>query len=350
MAMKLKLALLGFGNVGRGLARLLIDKHKLLKETYRVEFSVIGVYDLRLGGVLQPDSGIDLERLLEIVEADGLIADYPGASEDLNSLGLIEMSGADVLVEMTNTDLETGQPALSHCEQSLANGIHVVTSNKGPAAFAKSELWKLAEDNGVHFRFEGAVMSGTPVISLVTSSLAGAEITGFRGILNGSCNHILTRMEDAVSYETALREAQDMGYTEANPDIDVDGWDATAKGVILANTLMDADLTLKDIPREGITKISESEIDNAKAENRRWRLLVECEKVNGDVTLTVAPQKLELSDPLSNVMGTKNALTISTDVMGDITIYGRGAGRQETGFAILSDLLWIHRRITGKAY
>jgi homoserine dehydrogenase len=228
--------------------------------------------------------------------------------------------------------------------------MHVVTSNKGPAAFAKSELWQLAEDNGVQFRFEGAVMSGTPVISLVTSSLAGAEISGFRGILNGTCNHILTRMEDGVSYETALREAQDMGFTEANPTIDVDGWDATAKGVILANTLMGANLALNDVPRKGITNIGESEISKAKGENKRWRLVVECEKENGDVKLTVSPQKLELTDSLSNVMGTKNALTVYTDVMGDITIHGRGAGRQETGFAILSDLLWIHRRITGKAY
>lgn len=348
--MNIKLALIGFGNVGRGLAQLLLDKKESLLQRYGIGFSVVGVYDINLGGVLSPDTAIDLENLLSIVNRGGLIEDYPGSSDDLNSLGLIEMSGADVLVEMTNTDLETGQPAVSHCQQALSGGMHVVTSNKGPAAHARKDLWEIANDNDVQFRCEGAVMSGTPILSLANSCLAGAEITAFKGILNGTSNHVLTRMEDGVSFDTGLREAIESGFAEANTNIDLDGWDSASKGVILTNMLMGADLRINDIPREGITKITPENVKDALAEQKRWRLIVEARKEGSDVSLSVSPQLVSFSDPLSTVMGTKNALTFFTDVMGDITIYGRGAGRVETGFAILSDLLWIHRRIVGKSY
>lgn len=346
----MKLALLGFGNVGRGLARLLLEKRGALRAKYGFEFAVVGVYDINMGGVITPGGEIDLAHLLEIVEDGGLIADYPGASEDLNSLGLIEMSGADVLVEMTYTDLETGEPAVSHCQQALSGGKHVVTSNKGPAALARKDLWQMAHEHHVHFRCEGAVMSGTPVISLVTSSMAGVEILGFRGILNGTTNYILSRMEEGASYNEALREAQSLGYAEANPTNDVDGWDSAAKGVILTNTLMDADLVLGEVPRQGIGRLTREEIEAARAEGSRWRLIVDCHREGEVVKLAVSPQKINASDPLFAVVGTMNALTFQTDLVGDVTIIGRGAGRTETGFAILSDLLWIHRRQTGHSY
>ena len=345
----MKLALLGFGNVGRGLATLLLKKRDYLKQRYDFECTVVGIYDLNLGGVLDPE-GIDLQKLLDIVSDGGMIEDYPGADEDLISLGLIEKSGADVLVEMTFTDLESGQPAVSHCQQALAGGIHVVTSNKGPAAFARKDLWELAKDNKAFFRFEGSVMSGTPVISLITSSMAGVELTGFRGILNSTSNYILSRMEEGSGFDAALREAVDKGFAEANNRIDVDGWDAAAKGVILANALMDGDLMLDNVPREGIRKLTSDDIESARKDGKRWRMIVECTCENGELELKVEPQRLNAGNPLAAVKGSGNAITFNTDVMGDVTIHGRGAGRVETGFAILSDLLWIHRRLHGMAY
>lgn len=347
--MKLKCALLGFGNVGQALARLLLDKKAHLKRRHGVEIEVAGVYDIRLGGVLGED--IDLEELLQLVEGGGLIEDFPGASDDLNSLGLIEKSNADILVEMTYTDLETGQPAVSHCQQALASGIHVVTSNKGPAALARADLWNIAQDHQVHFRCEAAVMSGTPVISLANSSLAGGEILGFRGILNGTTNYILTRIEEGISYDAAVDEAKEKGFAEATISQDVDGWDTVAKGAILVNTLMEGAVDIKSVPRRGISSLTKEDFKQAQENNQHWKLMVDCKKdpETGETSLEVAPQLVEADDPLATVRGTTNALTFSTDVVGDVTIIGRGAGKVETAFALLSDMLWISRRLKGSS-
>jgi homoserine dehydrogenase len=237
---------------------------------------------------------------------------------------------------------------VSHCQQALAAGIHVVTSNKGPAALAKQELWKLASDNSVQFRFEGTVMSGTPAINLSTGCLAGAKISGFKGILNGTTNFILTRMEEGMTYDAALAEAQELGYAEADPTGDVEGWDALGKGIILASTLMGIEFKLKEVPRKGISHLKPEDIEEAKAEGKRWKLLVECRQEGGKVSLEVAPMKVDLTDPLASVGGATNALTFETDVLGPVTIVGAGAGRIETGFSILIDLLWIHSIATGK--
>jgi len=340
--MKHKLALLGFGNVGRGLARLLVEKREELKRRYEFEYNVVGIYDINMGGVCAAGGDVDLARMLKIVEGGGLISDYPGASDNLNALGLIEMCGADVLVEMTYTDLESGQPAISHCRQALGGGKHVVTSNKGPAALARKELQSLAAANNVQFRFEGTVMSGTPAINLSTGCLAGAAISGFKGILNGTTNYILTRMEEGGTYDAALAEAQRLGYAEADPTGDVEGWDALGKGVILAGTLMGADFKMDEVPRRGISHLTPEDIEAARAEGKRWKLIVECRRDGSDVSLRCAPMKVDLADPLAAIGGATNALTFETDVLGPVTVVGAGAGRVETGYSILIDLLWIH--------
>lgn len=348
--MAMKLALLGFGNVGQGLAKLLVDKRQLLKDKYDFEYSVVGIYDINMGGVCcAARDEVDLKKLLEIVQGGGLISDYPGGGDDLNALGLIEKCGADTLVEMTYTNLETGEPAVSHCRQAIEGGMNVVTSNKGPAALAKKELLKMASENGVQFRFEGTVMSGTPAINLSMGCLAGAAVSGFRGILNGTTNFILTQMEDGMSYEAALAEAQELGYAEADPTGDVEGWDALGKGIILAGTLMGAEFNMKEVPRTGISRLTSEDIEAACKEGKRWKLLVECMKEGDDVALKVAPMKVDLTDPLASVGGATNALTFETDVLGPVTIVGAGAGRVETGFSILIDLLWIHSSRTGKS-
>jgi homoserine dehydrogenase len=346
--MKWKLALLGFGNVGRGLARLLVEKRRDLERKYDFEYAVVGVYDLNLGGVCPAKGEVELNKLLEVVEGGGKIADYPGGGTELNALGLIEKCGADILVEMTYTDLETGEPAVSHCRQALSREMHVVTSNKGPAALARKELSKLAAEHGVQFRFEGTVMSGTPSINLSTGCLAGAKIKGFKGILNGTTNFILTRMEEGKTYDAALAEAQKLGYAEADPTGDVEGWDALGKGIILAGTLMGIEFKMKEVPRKGISHLTPKDIDEAKAEGKRWKLLVECSEKDGKVKLQVAPAKVELTNPLASVGGAVNALTFDTDVLGPVTIVGPGAGRIETGFSILIDMLWIHSIARGK--
>ena len=337
----IKLAFLGFGNVGQGLARILVNKGNYLKEKFGFEYKVVAIATRSKGSVCCPGSSIDLRNVLKTIDDGGSINDLTGASEWLSAEDIIETSGAEVLLELSYTDLKTGQPAIGYVEKALQKGMHVITANKGPAALAMKRLQKLAEFKGVKFLAEGSVMAGTPVINLAESNLAGNSFRGFRGILNGTSNYILTRMKEGLSYDVALKEAQDLGYAEADPTADVEGFDAGAKGVILANLLMDADIGMEDLELQGISHLSNDDIKAAADNGHCWKVLVQAEKQDAQVKVSVGPVKLPQSDPLSSVNGATNAITFDTDIMGDVTIIGAGAGREETGFAVLSDLLQL---------
>jgi homoserine dehydrogenase len=251
---------------------------------------------------------------------------------------------ADVLLEATYTDIKTGEPATSHIKAALERGLHVVTTNKGPLALHYLELAQLAAKRNVEFLFEGTVMSGTPVLNLVRETLAGAEILEMQGILNGTTNYILTRMEEGLSYEAALAKAQELGYAEAVPDADVLGWDALAKVTILANVVFGAALKPTDSPCEGITKITAADITKAKTDGKRYKLIGRVWREGGVVKAAVAPRLVDLSQPLAGVMGATNAVAIKTDALGEVTIVGPGAGKAQTGFSMLTDLLHIVQR------
>ena len=238
---------------------------------------------------------------------------------------------ADVLLEATYTDIKTGEPATGHIKAALERGLHVVTTNKGPLALHYLELARLAAKGKVEFLFEGTVMSGTPVLNLVRETLAGAEILEMQGILNGTTNYILTRMEEGLSYEAALAKAQELGYAEAVPDADVLGWDALAKVTILANVVFGAALKPTDSPCEGITKITAADIAKAKADGKRYKLIGRVWREGGAVKAAVAPRLVDLSQPLAGVMGATNAVAIKTDALGEVTIVGPGAGRPRPG-------------------
>ncbi len=341
--MKQKLALIGFGTVGQGLCEILLSKNEYLKEMYDFEWEVVAVSDMLKGSVYAPD-GLDVPALLDLVSNGKSLEEYTGdAQRGWDALTTIRQSNADIVCEMTYTDIKSGQPATDHCRAALESGKHVVTSNKGPAALFYNELADLAQKNNVRFLIEGTVMSGTPVLNLARNELAGNSITAVRGILNGTTNFILTNMEAGRSYEEVLKEAQELGYAEADPTADVEGFDALAKVTILANVVMGARLKPDDIPCKGITAITLDDIEQAQKEGKRWKLIGEVKKEGGKVSASVAPMKVELSHPLAGVSGAVNAVTFSTDLMGDVTITGAGAGRIETGFSILTDILEIHR-------
>jgi homoserine dehydrogenase len=339
----MRLLFLGFGTVGQGLAELLLAKRDELSRRFGFEWQVTGIADTLKGSVYDP-AGVDLARALGAVGRGESLAGLGNEGGAWDGLTMVRHAEADVLLEATYTDIKTGEPATSHVRAALERGLHVVTSNKGPLALHYRELAGLAERNGVQFRFEGTVMSGTPLLNLISEAMAGAEVLEVQGILNGTTNFILTEMEKGLAYEAALKRAQELGYAEAVPDADVLGWDALAKVTILANVAFGAALKPSDSPCEGITKIGAQDIAKALAEGKRYKLIGRVWREDGRVKAQVAPRLIELSHPLASVMGATNAATVRTDALGEVTIVGPGAGRAQTGFAMLSDLVHIGRR------
>lgn len=346
--MKHKLALIGFGTVGQGLCEILLQKKDQLRNDYGFKWQVVAVCDINKGSLFNP-KGLDVQVLLDLAAKNKPLHDYPAFVGEKNlkmgwdALKTIKKSNADIICEMTYTDINTAQPATDHCRTALKNGKHVVTSNKGPAALYYNDLVRLAKKNKVQFKIEGTVMSGTPVLNLAQNELAGTQITAITGILNGTTNYILSKMEEGQAYEEVLKEAQRLGYAEADPTADVEGFDALAKVTILANVLMQANLKPDDIPCKGISKITLKDIEKARNAGQRWKLIGQIKRDEDGVKASVTPMMIDLSHPLAGVGGATNALTFSTDLMGDVTIIGAGAGRRETGFSILSDILTIHK-------
>ncbi len=347
--MVLRIAIVGCGVVCRGLLKILRDKRTFLMENYGFEFIVTAVTDKFKGSVmLDNGAGLDIDAFIEHIEAQKPINEFPAedAITGLGSVDTIQRAPADIIVEVTFTDVKTGEPATTHVKEALKAKKHVVTTNKGPTALFHRELAQLAKVNGVQFRYEGAVMSGTPIFNLMEFCLAGNDIVEIKGILNGTTNFILTKMEeDKMPYEEALALAQKLGYAEADPAGDVEGFDAMAKVIQLANIGMGGDLTEADVEREGITGITMEDVEKAKAEGMRYKL-IGCTRKSGDkISAYVRPEKLPLSDPLAGVGGAVNALTFKTDLSGDVTIQGAGAGEIETGYALLIDMLAINREL-----
>ncbi len=340
--MEYKLAFVGIGTVGQALLEIIISKQDELIRDYNIQFSVVAITDKILGSVYNPD-GLNPKMILDHISAGKNLDEFEGAENGWDALKTIEESNADVLVEVSFTDVTAGEPATTHVRKALECGKHVVTTNKGPLLHAYNELHELATKNNLQIGFEGTVLSGTPVFSLLNSCLQGNEITEIKGILNGTTNYILCEMEKGLDYQTALQQAQDAGYAEAVPDLDVEGKDALAKAIILSNVVMDVKLDISKVPCEGITNITNEEIAEALENGFRFKLVASIKKENNDVTASVGLKKLPLSDPLSGISGPANAVTFVSDLMGEITIVGPGAGKLPTGSALLNDLINIHK-------
>ncbi len=339
-----KLAFIGFGVVGQGLADILHEKRERLKERYDFEFEVVTVSDMKLGSVYDPE-GLDLDKVLEMIDEGTSLSEYPEGKTGWDPIKTIKETNADTIIEVTFTDMETGGPALDHVREALKEGKHVVSTNKGPVAQEVKELRNLADENEACYKFEGTVLSGTPALNLAMKNLAGCEIKEVKGIVNGTTNYILSKMEDGMGYEDALQKAQDLGYAEADPTGDVEGVDAQGKTLILSNTVMDADMELEDVDRKGITDLTLKDVEKAKENGERWKLIAHSKKEDGEVKAKVSPEKLPLDHPLAGVMGPTNAITYSTDHLGDVTIIGPGAGKEETGYALLVDLLAVNDEV-----
>lgn len=336
--MKYDLALIGFGNVGQGLAEILAQKSAFLSEQFDADIRIVAICDLHKGSVAD-SGGLDPQSLLEHVRTHGDLHEFPAANSGWDAHETIDQSGANVLVELAFTDLDTGEPALDHMTRALKAGMSVSTTNKGPAALHFPQLLELSKKHGGQIGVEGTVMSGTPALGLSMNMLAAAGVTRIQGILNGTTNYILGEMEGGADYADALRDAQAKGFAEADPSGDVDGHDAAAKVVILANLVMGERMTMNDVSCVGISAINSEQIQAAAGQNHRWKLIGTVERVDGEVRGSVAPERLAETHPLYGINGATNAITYSTDLLGDITLIGPGAGRVETGYAIIGDIL-----------
>lgn len=343
------LALIGFGNVGRRFARLLDEKAARLAAEYDLSCRVVGIGTARHGGAWDVE-GIDVGAAVARVERgepvsadDGRSA--PGTSFDI--IGRLAHSDADlrVVVETTTLDIAAGQPAIDHVRAAFAAGCHVVTANKGPAAFAYASLRAAAETAGVWFLFEGAVMDGVPVFNLVRETLPAVEILGFRGVVNSTTNHILSALEDGEAFGPALARMQAEGITESDASLDLDGWDAAAKTAALANVLMDARLTPHAVERTGIGERTSDAARHAKERGRRLRLVASASRRgDGGIDAAVAPTELPADDVLAGLRGQANALVLRTDLLDEIAICQLGGSLTHTAYALLSDLVTIGRR------
>ncbi|MCU0480873.1 MAG: homoserine dehydrogenase [Anaerolineae bacterium] len=338
------IALIGFGTVGRGFAQLLHDKADDLRTRYGLSPRLVAVITNSRGALYDPN-GLNIPDLLASMRDYDTLAHYP--KTDTLEYGwtahkIASQSTAQVIVEASPSNLTTGQPALDMCFSALDTKKHLILANKGPVAVAYAELMNKANANGCYVRFESTVMAGTPSIRLAMNALRGSKISALKGILNGTTNYILTQMEAGASYADVLAEAQRLGYAETNPDGDVLGWDAAGKLSILAAALFDMKLKLNEMSVKGITEITPQMIADAQAAGERWKLIAEISPEG----VKVAPQRLPVSHPLANIAGTTNAITFTTDVLGDVTLIGAGAGGVQTGYGMLADLIEIHEKIT----
>jgi homoserine dehydrogenase len=342
MIMRHDLAFIGFGTVGRGLADLLLEKKEELKRRYGMEYRIVAISDIKGGSILD-DRGIDLRGALRLAETGKSLENLPVQRKGLSAIETIRESTSNAIVEVTWTNIVDGEPGYSHIKTALSLGKHVVTTNKGPISLYYHELMNLADENKVKLKFKGTVLSGTPTFNLFDGPLAGCSVCSIRGIVNGTTNFILTEMEKGINYKDALKEAQRLGYAEADPTMDVEGDDAAAKITILSNVLLGANMRPDKVNKKGISSITAEEVLGAKRQGKRIKLIAQAKGKGEAIKAEVSPVPLPISDPLTNIMGVTNAITFETDCLGSITIVGPGAGKKPTGYALLTDLISIAR-------
>jgi homoserine dehydrogenase len=347
---ELALALIGFGHVGRRFLRLLDE----VADRIDFDWRLVAIATRHHGSVVDPD-GIEASRALATVTSS-LSLDrldiQPAERSGIDVIRQVTEALADeaseghlVVIETTVLDIDRGEPAVSHVRASLEGLAHVVTTNKAPAAFAYDQLEALAESVDRVFFFEGAVMDGVPIFNLVRETIPAVVVEGFRGVINTTCQYILSQMERGSSLDDAVAEMQARGIAEADPSHDLDGWDAAAKTAALVNALMGGAITPHDVTRSGIRDISRREVGDALALGRRIRLVASASRRAGRLEAQVEPEMLDPGDPLAALGPAENALYLHTDLLGDIGIVQRRSSVTQTAYAILSDLTHISERL-----
>ncbi|HCU08570.1 MAG TPA: hypothetical protein DF480_06380 [Clostridiales bacterium] len=335
-----KVAMLGFGNVGRALASILLEKDADVRKRYGRGILVTAITTNSRGTLYDP-TGLDLKRALNEIEEHGrFLEDHPALS-NWDSLTVAREVDFDAILEMTTLNIKTGLPAADHIRSALERGRHAVTANKGPIAWNYRELRDLAKSKGAQFYFESTVMDGTPLFNMADQTLRFCEITEVSGILNSTTNFILMKLEEGLSYDEALAEGRKLGIVEADPSMDVDGHDPTAKIIAMANVLMDAELTPDQVDRKGIAGIDRERILAAKSRGNTIKLLCKATKENGHVTASVLPTEIPVGHVYATVDGASSVYSILTDYMGKLTMIEHDGTPLQTGYGVFGDILRI---------
>ena len=318
---KVKIGLLGFGNVGGGTYKILTDNRDIIEERTGLSPEIVRI--------LQRN-----RKKKRLVEADpSLLTEDPD--------DIIKDPDIDIVVEM----LGGIEPATSFMLQSMKHGKHVVSANKAAIAANYDLLIRTARENNVEFLFEASVAGGIPVLTAMTGALAANNFVEVMGILNGTTNYILTKMTDeGLSYEAVLKDAQEKGFAEADPTADVEGIDAANKLSILIALAFGEYVAPDNIPTEGITAITASDIEKADAEGKKIKLIGQARVADGRLDYSVKPVLLDKDHPLAGVSNEFNAVYITGDMAGELMFYGRGAGPLPTGSAVCGDILAIMKK------
>jgi homoserine dehydrogenase len=318
-----RIGLLGLGTVGAGVVKILQTRRAMLQERAGAGLVLAAVADTDL---TRPREGLDIHALPMVGDA-GRVLDDPSI---------------DVVVELVG-GLE---PARTFILRALAAGKHVVTANKALLAHHGAELYDEARRRGVALAFEAAVAGGIPLIRAVKDGLVANRVLSLAGIVNGTCNYILSKMTDeALDFSLVLKEAQAHGYAEADPTLDVEGMDSAHKLQVLTSLAFRTFIDLKHIHTEGITRITAQDIDYARELGYRIKLLAIAKASGGGVEVRVHPTMIPAASPLAAVAGVFNAIFLTGDAVGDLMFYGRGAGQMPTASAVWSDVLEIARRV-----
>lgn len=333
----MKILFIGFGNVAKETARILVEKE--LYPKLKLDPIIVGVFTNRHGGVENND-GIDIESLMSNLKEKNSLALNEKELSSLTPLEAAQKLDYDVLVELSALSISGhGEPATSYIRAALERGKSVVSANKGPVAFHYHELKKLADEKGVKYMFESAVMDGAPVFNLVQRCMKGCTINGFSGILNGTTNYILSFMEQGGTFEEGVKQAQEAGIAEADPTMDTDGWDPAAKTAAFANVIMDADITPYDVERSGISEITPEMCQDALKRGNRLKLMCRAEKKDGKISASVKVEEVSKDDVMALISHFGAAIRIESDLMHPNTLVQDCPDLLDTAYGVIEGLI-----------
>ncbi|HZU13167.1 MAG TPA: hypothetical protein VFB58_10045 [Chloroflexota bacterium] len=339
--MDVRIAMTGFGNVGRGMAEILAAHGDDYERRYGVRLLLTGVAD-RAGAVVSRE-GLDPRSLLAAKDRTGTVAGAPGGEHGLRDREFLEAAHAQILVEAATTNFDDAEPGWSYIQTAFDLGMDLVLASKGALVLHYDALMQKARRKGLRVLFSATIGAPLPVLEMANRVLIGTDILGFEGIVNATANQVLTSMAGGLSYDEGIREAQRAGIAETDPTLDVDGWDAAAKAVIIARAVLGADVGLDDVKRTGIRGITLRDLEEARLEGQAIRLIASARKVGAGIDAAVRPERRPLADPLGRLSGSEMGIVFHTDPLGAVAATVEGTGGVSTALTCLRDIVNLAR-------